>query len=39
MGDPGRLFVERGWRIVSVDMDEGAAIRQERIWRLFGTSA
>lgn len=25
MGDPGQLFVERGWRIVSVDMDEGTA--------------
>ena len=25
MGEPGQLLLERGWRIVSVDMDEGAA--------------
>ena len=25
MGAPGQLLLERGWRIVSVDMDEGAA--------------
>jgi acetyl esterase/lipase len=25
MDDPGRLFVERGWRVVSVDYDEGVA--------------